>query len=166
MSKTTIDYKEEIWKPVTEWEDRYSISSYGRVKNRYNRIVKGYVDNLGYYSVMLYRDYAFKHKKIHRLVAAEFIGKSDLTVNHIDRNPSNNYFKNLEYVTHRENHNHWKIHEGRKLVGSCKCNKGYQGRIMVNGKYEFLGLFNTREEAHAAYLRRAKEIGETRYLTE
>lgn len=41
----------------------------------------------------------------HRLVANTFIERPDGTteVNHIDGNPSNNHYKNLEWVTHHEN---------------------------------------------------------------
>ena len=40
---------------------------------------------------------------VHRIVMEAFKGKSDLTVDHIDGNKSNNSLDNLEYVTIQEN---------------------------------------------------------------
>lgn len=53
----------------------------------------------GYYRV------AFRGKNylVHKLIAELFIGKSDLTVDHIDGNKLNNAVSNLEYVTASEN---------------------------------------------------------------
>ena len=41
---------------------------------------------------------------VHRLVASAFLGDiTDMTVNHIDGNPSNNHVSNLEIVTMKQN---------------------------------------------------------------
>lgn len=40
---------------------------------------------------------------VHRLVAAAFLGPSNLTVNHKDENPLNNRVENLEYMTVGDN---------------------------------------------------------------
>lgn len=39
----------------------------------------------------------------HRLIMSCYIGNSDLTIDHIDGNKTNNSLSNLEYVTNREN---------------------------------------------------------------
>lgn len=55
----------------------------------------------------------WRKTKVHRLVAIAFCdGRSEERneVNHIDYNRTNNYYKNLEWVTHRENVQHSKSH--------------------------------------------------------
>jgi len=62
-----------------------------------------------------------KTQLVHRLVALAFLGASDLEVNHIDGNRSNNNaLSNLEYVSHAENIRHsynvlGRVRGGRKL---------------------------------------------------
>jgi len=58
----------------------------------------------GYYkTVLLNDDNKYKTISVHRIVCLAFLGPSDLEVNHIDGDPSNNHISNLEYVTHSEN---------------------------------------------------------------
>jgi HNH endonuclease/NUMOD4 motif len=62
-------------------------------------------------------------RKVHRLVAIAFIPNPENKpeVNHKDGNPSNNYYKNLEWVTHAENCAHASrigIARGGSLPGS------------------------------------------------
>lgn len=45
-------------------------------------------------------------KRVHRLIALAFLGKSELQVNHIDGNKSNNNLSNLEYVSSFDNMKH------------------------------------------------------------
>lgn len=61
----------------------------------------------GYLNVALQNKTLRKREKIHRLVAAAFIGPpGKLDVNHIDGNKLNNRLENLEYVTRSENLKH------------------------------------------------------------
>lgn len=73
----------KIWK---EHNEKCSL-----VKPHYNK--KGYQEN------------RINGKKtlIHRLVAELFYYKSNLTVDHVDRNKKNNDISNLQYVTVSEN---------------------------------------------------------------
>lgn len=59
----------------------------------------------GYLSVSLRTpDGRSKSELVHRLVAKCYLGYSDLDVNHIDGNKSNNCVNNLEWVTKSEKH--------------------------------------------------------------
>ena len=106
---------EEIWKPVTDYEGSYEVSTLGKVRslsrtvmrsNGYpqtltGRVLRGKSNGHGYMRVNLSgRDFS-----VHRLVADTFIANPDnkRTVNHKDRVRSNNAKANLEWMTHGEN---------------------------------------------------------------
>jgi hypothetical protein len=110
----------EIWKDIKGYEGLYQISNYGRVKSlkriikdKNNRsipikekILKLNDNGLGYKFICL-TDNNNKKKKfyIHRLVAIMFIPSEEGKdiINHLDCNPSNNYYKNLEWTTKKGN---------------------------------------------------------------
>lgn len=60
----------------------------------------------GYQGVVLRKEGNSYTRYVHRLVASAFLGESDLTVNHVDGDKSNNHVDNLEYVTISENIQH------------------------------------------------------------
>lgn len=101
----------EEWKPIKDWEEYYEISNLGRVKNRKtNKILKGDINNYGYYRIRLEIKGRRKRYFRHRLVAEHFIHNDDIEnkkfVNHIDGDKSNNTVDNLEWVTQSENEKH------------------------------------------------------------
>jgi len=95
---------EEVWKPVNGLEDKYEISNYGNVRNKYGHIFTPKKANNGYLrsSVGMKRDYT------HRLVAEHFVDNPHglPEVNHIDGNKKNNFYQNLEWVTRKQNCEH------------------------------------------------------------
>lgn len=108
----------EIWKDVKGYEGLYQVSNLGRVKGLpfFKTGVKGYLMKErilkpgiteGYARVVLTKNGVRTTMKVHRLVAAAFLGEQKgLCVNHIDSNRSNNNINNLEWVTHLENIRH------------------------------------------------------------
>ena len=90
---------EEIWKDLKGFNNNYQISNLGRVRRV--QIIVPSVSKLGYKQIHLEGRYYY----IHRLVASYFLEKIDgkNEVNHLDGNPSNNKFNNLEWCTHQEN---------------------------------------------------------------
>ena len=96
----------EEWRPIPGWEDWYSVSSLGRIRN--NRILRGAPDPNGYPTVCLTRPGKSLSKRVHSLVAAVFLGPRPrgLQVNHKDGIKTHNAHANLEYVTHQENMRH------------------------------------------------------------
>ena len=99
----------EILKPIQGYEDRYLISSYGRVYSiRGKRWLKYSVPKCGYPQVGLCVHNKCVNYMIHRLVAQTFLNKpiDKDYVNHIDGNKLNNHVDNLEWVTRSENEKH------------------------------------------------------------
>lgn len=99
----------EIWRPIKGYENIYSVSNEGRVKNTLtNRVLSPVNNSKCYFKVELWKDHKGKKYYVHRLVAETFIsnpfGKKE--VNHMDGNPSNNRVSNLEWVTSSENSKH------------------------------------------------------------
>ncbi len=121
------------WADILGYEGCYQISDDGKVKSlpktrKLNhggiqhvpeRILKPYLGRDGYPYINLCRNYVIKHGKIHRLVALAFItnpeGKPH--VNHKDGNKLNNSYKNLEWVTRKENAEH-AVRTGLAVMGS------------------------------------------------
>lgn len=111
-----------MWKDVVGYEGIYQVSSFGEIKrisyndckNKRNlkthKIISKQLDKDGYVKVSLYdskRCY-IKNKFVHRLVAEAFLNKIDKRnqVNHINGIKSDNYFKNLEWVSQSGNRKH------------------------------------------------------------
>jgi hypothetical protein len=101
----------ENWLPCSEFEDYYMVSDLGRVLNiKKNKIIaltraKGN-SNGSYLVVKLTKDKIHYSCKVHRLVAYSFLGKSILSVNHINGIKDDNRLVNLEYATLDEQNLH------------------------------------------------------------
>jgi len=104
--------KDEIFKNIgtingKDFSD-YDLSNYGKVKTKNTK--SGYLE-IGkgtYYYVSLIDKNTQKHYSItiHKLVASVFVeGQTKINnyVNHIDEDKHNNYYKNLEWSSHRNN---------------------------------------------------------------
>jgi len=90
---------------------------------------------------------------VHRLVAACFLGLDihDLyqEIDHINHNRSDNRVENLRIVTAQQNQ--WNRKDPKGYYFDKRKEK-YHAYIIKNWKNIFLGLFDTAEEAHQAYL--------------
>lgn len=121
----------EIWKDIPNYEGMYMISNHGKVKSmNFNhqkgneRVLKPYPNTGGYLMVDLGRKRA---QKVHRLVAATFIGDiTDLVINHKDFNRKNNHVSNLEIITLAENNTHSFLDKNKKGLYSSKTIGVYQ----------------------------------------
>lgn len=112
--------QEEIWLPIPEWENIYSVSSQGRVRSEKRiirekntgkayeipeKILKPLLNSKGYWRVSFSKHSKIKYMFVHRLVAWAFIGKQKkgIEVRHLDGNSQNNYLTNLAYGTKSQN---------------------------------------------------------------
>lgn len=107
----------EIWRDIPNFENKYQVSNLGNIRalnyHRENKIkiLKQRVDKYGYKRVGLYQKGKYINFAVHRLVMNAFVGKSDLTVNHIDEDKTNNRLENLEYMTIKENVRYSQAHK-------------------------------------------------------
>src|SRR5262245_42218637 len=102
----------ELWKPVSGFEEFYEVSNLGRVRRSGNpkgtfigRVLKPFPTKKGYLMVRLCRDGTECDRPVHLLVARAFIGEppAGYQADHIDGNKGNCAATNLEYVTGSEN---------------------------------------------------------------
>ena len=107
------EYKNEIWKPVINFEGIYEVSNYGRIrrisynsnnykhKNEIPYYIKCRYDKDGYVRYALCKDGKMKQIFAHREVAKAFIPNPNNypVINHKDCNIKNNYVENLEWCT-------------------------------------------------------------------
>lgn len=84
-------------------------------------------------------------------------------IDHRDLDRDNNRFENLRKATYAQNKANRRVQRnnntGRKGVGFSRRHKSkpYDARIRVGGKLHHLGMYETADEAHAAYVAAAKE---------
>lgn len=116
----------------------------------------------GYCNVGL--GYTRKMHPVHRVIYTITHGEWDqsLFLDHIDGNRLNNKPENLRTVNCRENGQNKPRHRDGRLVGCYyqKSHKKWQARAIAGGKCVFLGLYNTEQEAHEAYVAYIKLIGD------
>lgn len=137
--------KTEIWKDIENYEGLYMISNMGNVKSlNYNhtdktKLLKPCKDKYGYYYVVLCDGICKKAKKIHRLVAIEFIPniENKATVNHKNHIKTDNNVENLEWNTTQENTRH-------AIINGLKPTKAV---IQLNIDGEFISEYESINDA-------------------
>ena len=97
------------------------------------------------------------HRLIWRMVTGEDPG--DLEIDHKDRNPRNNRFDNLRLATHNQNsfNRISRIRTEQLPRGVARSGNKFRARIVVDRSWIYLGLFDTAEAAHHAYLAAARK---------
>lgn len=98
--------------------------------------------------------------KVHRIIWTLMTGKEPVDeIDHVDRNRQNNKWANLCEATHQQNgfNSQGRRRNQQHLRGAYPkyYSDGtirYQASAQVNGKFEYLGLYNTEGEAHAQWV--------------
>ena len=129
-----FEIEPEVWVKVKGYEDLYEVSSHGRVRSLYkhdftknkDRLKSANSNGKGYLNLVLRKNGKDKTIGLHRLVALHFVPNplNKEEVNHKDNNPYNNYYKNLEWATPKENAQH------RDIFGN-----GIRGEKVASAKF-------------------------------
>ena len=175
----------EIWKDIKGYEGLYQVSTFGRVKSLSKIDKRGLLRDeklmstklhkgCEYPHVNLYNDSGKKLINVHMLVAITFLNHvigSDMEVDHIDMDKTNNRLDNLRIVTKSKNRRNrgcsglvdvpgvYKSKRVRKLKsGEIKTYFYFIAQASVNNKQTYIGSFKTKEEAGKAYLEFIKQL--------
>lgn len=105
----------ETWKTITLFPN-YEVSNFGNIRNRYGKILKQQLNKYGRLFFRPVKDGKPITKEVHRFVAEAFLEDWDpnLTVDHIDGDPTNNNVNNLQMLEQRKNNQKYFNEIGRK----------------------------------------------------
>jgi len=165
--------QEEIWRSIKGFNDVYKISNLGRVKSlKFNKekILKFSIHKFGYTQVTLVNKDIRTTKKVHQLVAEEFLFHKPngykLVVDHINDNPLDNRVENLQIVTQRFNacKTQGKYSSKYKGVYWSKANNKWKAGIKIGSKVKYLGYFLNEYDAYLAYEKELNYINKIAYL--
>jgi hypothetical protein len=82
-------------------------------------------------------------------------------IDHINWDRKDNRFENLREATNTENTQNIRLNSKKNklgFLGVYQENSKYKAEIRANGKKYRIGLFNTPEEAHQAYIAKKREL--------
>ncbi len=92
----------EEWRPIQGFP-RYEVSSLGNVRGKFGKLLNLATNRDGYKYITLHGEQK-KTVRVHRLVASAFLPNPDNkpTVDHMNRDRSDNRLENLRYASWRE----------------------------------------------------------------
>lgn len=83
-----------------------------------------------------------------RFTMHQFLMGFPIEVDHVNGNRNDNSIKNLRETTRSKNCSNRKCHRDGKLKGATKYRDKWMSHTTLNGKFKYLGLFDTEIEAH------------------
>ena len=163
------DLKNEIWKPIKQYENLYDVSNYGRIKRKIfinckailnkEKILKCVETTGNYLLVGLYKSGKGKTRLVHRLVAENFLNNKNnyQEINHIDENKHNNRIDNLEWCLKKYNLNYGtrneRISKNNINRPKCRFEKVVQYDLQGNFIKEYENLCIAEKETKIRHIR-------------
>ena len=142
-------------KPIDNFPN-YKIDTNGKIYNKFNKVLKGYIHkdgNTSYRVFGLYKDKKNHTLRLHRLLAITFIPNPNNhpNVDHIDGNGLNNHLDNLRWSSNSQNQQNQEVRKNNKSTGIKNIsyyskNKLYRFAKTYNKK-RYRKWFKTIEEA-------------------
>jgi hypothetical protein len=145
------------YKQITGYEGIYWINKNGMVMNKHYKIIKLTQNNKGYLMINLHKNGLQKCYLIHRLIALHFLecpDKSLKYIDHINGNILDNRLENLRYINSSGNSRNKRLKKMSKsgITGVYISGKKFISVIRdENGKKQYLGTFETAQEASDKY---------------
>jgi hypothetical protein len=141
------------------YKDGQLISKYLSTNRKIGAVV-GVKNKYGYLQAKFKDKIFYVHRLIWMLLKGDLNG---MDVDHINGIKHDNRIENLRLVSRNENNQNLKkakINSKTKLIGASfhKPSGKFIAQIAKNNKVFYLGLFDTAEDAHAAYIAKKKEI--------
>lgn len=100
--------------------------------------------------------------RAHRVIWKLRTGEDPVVVDHINNDPLDNRWCNLRAATHEGNSRNARLRKdstsGLRGVHYSNVYKRWMAQIGVRGRNKYLGLYDTKEDAHEAYKRAAREL--------
>lgn len=150
--RNIIDYNPDTGE--FRWKNRLS-------NGREAGSIAGCLNTLGYWQMCILGHKCYGHRVAWMYVNGEWPGQE---IDHIDGNPANNRISNLRLASRSTNiQNVTKIVKKTQsgIVGVHLTKNGkFSSKVMLNYKSINLGVFDTAEEAHTAYVAAKREIHE------
>ena len=150
----------EIWKTITQSNDNYLISNYGRVKSLERKLNDGRVWqerimkpklSSGYPAVSLRVDNTYVTERVHRLVGFAFLDgyKKGYVINHKDGNKLNNHVSNLEWCTQKHNMQHARstgLNNAPQRMHEANCKK----TVQLDSENNIIKIYDSAKDAAIA----------------
>lgn len=162
----------EEWRDVKGYEGFYKVSNTGVIKSvdrlikqinngveivtRYKgKTISQTKDSRGYMRVHISKNGKDKYASVHRIVAEAFVPKPNNCniVNHLDCNPSNNIYSNLEWTTHKGNM------EYASMLGRMHYNKNNLAKAQELKKVSVIASKDGIEQVFSSIEEAKKKLG-------
>lgn len=133
---------------MVDWVHLFDVevNKFGKVRHYVTKKIKRIYTTVGGYKILNVKDKDnWKTIGLHRLVALAFIGPcpSGKEVNHKDLDITNNFYKNLEYLTRKQNIEYSVVRGSYKNKLTCKGESHGRSKLNWNKVIDLRWLYST-----------------------